>query len=56
LPHWSALLCNLELHGPVRLLLQNAGARHDACRVADILNSQLNQIARSQLAVDGEVE
>jgi hypothetical protein len=44
------------LHGPLRLLLDDDGAFCHKATMADIADTQAHQTARSQLAVDGEVE
>jgi len=50
------LLGHLELHRPLRLLLHNNCASRDLTALNDVVDTQPNQIATTQLAIDGEVE
>src|SRR5580698_10116471 len=49
-------LGNLELDGPLRLLLQHDRPRCDGLTMADISHSQANEVTGSKFAVDGQVE
>ena len=49
-------LGNLELNGPLGLLLQHDRPGCDADPVADVSDAQPDQVTGSKLAVDGEVE
>ena len=49
-------LRNLKLYRTLGLLLQHDGPRCHAAPVADVTYAQLDQVAGSKLAVDGEVE
>jgi len=48
--------CDLELDGPLRLVLQDDGARGNLFTVADVADLQGNEVAPAQFAVDPEVE
>ena len=50
------LLGDLKLHRPLGLLLHDNRARTDPTALYDIVNVESDQIASSQLAVDGQVE
>src|SRR5437868_4731215 len=50
------LLGYLELHRPLGLLLHDDCASRDLTAMEDIVDTQPDQIAATQLAIDGEVE
>ena len=50
------LLCDLELHWTLRLLLHDDGTRGDSITVGHIANPQSHEVASPQLAVDSQVE
>jgi hypothetical protein len=52
----SRLLGNLELRRALGLLLHDDRSRGHVLAVRDIANPQLDQIARSKLTVDGQIE
>jgi hypothetical protein len=49
-------LGNLELDGPLRLLLQHDRPRRDSLPMTDISHPQANEVTGSKFAVDGQVE
>lgn len=50
------LLCDLELHRALRLLLKHDRSTRHAFAMCDISHAQFDQVARSQFAVDGKIE
>jgi hypothetical protein len=52
----SRLFCNLKLYGTLCLLLHDDRPCSDPLSVRQISDPQFHQIARPQLAVDGQVE
>jgi len=52
----TALLGDLELHGPLSLLLHDDGPTGHAFPMRDISDTQLHEITGSELTIDGEVE
>ena len=47
---------DLELHGSLGLVLHDDGARSDLVAMADVPDSEAQQVAAAQLAVDAKVE
>jgi len=52
----SSRLGDLELHGPLRLVLHDDGARCHLVAVTDVPHFQADEVTASQLAIDAEVE
>jgi hypothetical protein len=44
------------LHGPLRLLLHDYCPSCNSAAVRDIAQAQLNEVARTELAVDSQIE
>jgi hypothetical protein len=53
---FSGWLDQLELHGPLCLLLHHNGPVRDAPASYDVTDTHLHHVTSAQLAVDGEVE
>jgi hypothetical protein len=52
----ARLLSDLELHRPLRLLLDDDGACLDHAADGDVLDPKARQIAGAEFAVDGKIE
>jgi len=52
----ARLLGDFKLNGTLGFLLHDDRSRSDAIAIRDIPNSRLDQVAGSQLAVDGQIE
>ena len=53
---FSGLFCNLELDGPMSLLLHVDGTARYPVAVRDVPDTELYEIAGPELAIDSEVE